>query len=715
MKFPIAARFLQSLIVLMMTVSVFSFSSADAQDRKLQAGLMPPVLVQFARTSEQAILQQHSYFNFTDQSSVSPDIKHFGIRTVFAPPYFINPFNVAFSVFGKQVGVESYIWYPSESVFIGKTMDGISTSARAVPLADERGGIYEVTLKNTTPSSLQLPITWHLRGKPGRVKGWGFSGDRTMKAADGQPSLYAVESGVRLSMDTISAGIVAFGSNYTYNDSSLITTVLLKAGDSLKTGLVFVVGGAGAQTDKLATAIAQNVQASITKTRTVWEDQLQTLLNTAPKLLGVSGELQKFYNTGLLSLESARWEVPEFIFSPWYGSCGIDGGAMISYLWEMSYSGKYASIVSPAITRQHLISYAKADMGRCYAVDPETGKGVGPLYSFNYYNLARLVYDYVSITGDFALLDEKVGTGNYLEYLYNFCLSKENLKAPADLIDYGNTHNLLELYKTDAYEHYVPNPNAERTLTYEMLTELYAYKTRVTPDDLIKRKKELTTAFRKQLWNEDLGWLNSLDANKKRKLCYSVMCFSTLRTNILTKKMQKALVQHLNEDEFLSQWGIYSLSLKDAGFDPGDADWGGPGIYTGAGPELVSDLFSKGFYDKGVEILKRILWWGELPYMPQAMRTNIKGYRENGRANLISGVCNAQNTAFGFFGLQISPSQIRIHPIKHDIVNGTSLKGLKVRNKLIDIEVSSDGKNYTVNVDGSAKTQSMNKEFVLKF
>lgn len=191
--------------------------------------------------------------------------------------------------------------------------------------------------------------------------------------------------------------------------------------------------------------------------------------------------------------------------------------------------------------------------------------------------------------------------------------------------------------------------------------------------------------------------------------------FTPLRSGILTKEMEKAVVGHLNEKEFLSEWGVYSLSIQDPGYDINDVDWGGPGIYTGAGPELVSDLLNSSFFDEGIDLLNRILWWGELPYLPQAMRANIKGYRENGRANLISGVCASQFTVYGLFRIKISPESIRIQPIEHDFMKGVSLKRLKVRGKIIDIEVSEDNEIYTVTIDGKQDKLLSNEACVIEF
>jgi hypothetical protein len=318
------------------------------------------------------------------------------------------------------------------------------------------------------------------------------------------------------------------------------------------------------------------------------------------------------------------------------------------------------------------------------------------------------------MTGDFSILDEPVCGISYLKYLYNFCLSKEDLDKPASLIDYGDNRNLLELKKTKTYQYYTPSPNAERLLIYDMLTELYEHQGEKTPNDLLKRKQELTDDFQTRLWNQQLGWPNTIDQAGNRKTSYSIQCFDAIRTGIYTRKMEDAVVAHLNEDEFLSEWGVHSLSKKDSGYDLNDVDWGGPGIYTGDGPELVDDLLQAGYFKEGVDLLKRIMWWGTLPYYPQAMRANSRGYREDGRANVIAGVGVSMHTMFGLFRVQVSTKEISIHPIEHGFVNGLSMKSLKIRGKEIDVDVSQNGKSYTVTCNGKQSEVPSNKAFVIK-
>lgn len=87
--------------------------------------------------------------------------------------------------------------------------------------------------------------------------------------------------------------------------------------------------------------------------------------------------------------------------------------------------------------------------------------------------------------------------------------------------------------------------------------------------------------------DNDKKWLFSLDEKLQPKTAHSIQIFDVLRTGILTKDQERAIVSHLNEQEFLSEYGVHSLSKRDAGYDPFDEDWGEPGVYAGDAPELI--------------------------------------------------------------------------------------------------------------------------------
>jgi hypothetical protein len=338
---------------------------------------------------------------------------------------------------------------------------------------------------------------------------------------------------------------------------------------------------------------------------------------------------------------------------------------------------------------------------------------MGVLYAYNYYNMARLTRDYVAVTGDTGLLLEKVRGQEVLDYLYAFCLSAEDLNNDPVLIDYGNNHNLLELKRTDGYTHYTPSPNGERVLTYQLITEMFEWLGRETPHDLQARAMQLKKVYVDKLWNEQDHWLYALDARGRLQTAYSIQVFDVLRSGILSESQETGILSHLKEGEFLSEWGVHSLSITDPGYDPGDVDWGGPGVFAGDAPELVTDLLHAGYGDKGIDLLRRILWWGDMPYYPQAIRANEKGYRENGRPNVIAGLGAAQCILVGLFGVRVELDRITVKPVKHEFMRGLGLGNIGIRDVHFSVTVDGDAKFYTVSAGGVEAVVPLGEEFVI--
>jgi len=657
---------------------------------------MPRRLIDFKVSSGQNIIKEAHYFNFTSRSSVGSLLTNFGVKNIIAPPYFAYPFSAGLFLFDKPVPVDAYSWYPSETIFTGEINRGIQPVLNIVPLNDERGVLVLLELNNITDVNISIPIRWQMSIAFGKSTLWEWSPKAALKAS-GQPATSTVHhNSVSYANDSAALWMNCFGADFIYKDSSFQSTVLLAAGQQLKMGFVIVLGNDQQKirqtADKIATAPAL-AQKSV---RNYWNNLIESWQGKLPQLTGASPALQAFYQKGILTALSCRWQVDEFLFNPWYATSGIDGGALNCYLWDISYVAQLMALTDAASLRKHILAFTKAGINNHYAVNPADGKGMGPLYAYNFYNLVRLVYDYMLWSGDAGILDESVNGQSLQEYLYHFCLSNENLSAAPELINYGNNHNLLELKVTADYQYYTPSPNAERLLIYDMLTKIYGWKNKPLPNDLNARGELLKATFVKELWDADKQWLFTLDEQRRTHTAYSVQIFDVLRTGILDKDKETKILTHLNEREFLSKYGIHSLSKKDEGYDPNDADWGGPGVYAGDAPELINDLLQVGFDQQAIDVLKRILWWGEMPYYPQAILAAKKGYRENGRSNIIAGLGATQVVITGLFGISIKKDQLIVKPSTDPFVSGLGLKGLCIRGTKIDLAINKDGTGFSV-------------------
>ncbi|NLX59360.1 MAG: hypothetical protein GXY74_09775 [Phycisphaerae bacterium] len=643
--------------------------------------------------------------------TVRPDMTEVGFGSLFSPPFFANPIRAAVTLGGRPVPVADYTWYPSEVVVRGQPTAGLDVAGRVVPLAVGPIVVCEVSLRNRSGKPIATELAVSLTGGIGTSPSWPFSAPRDRKR-DTKRVKRSGRLALRSADDTAELLLALAGEEATATDGRLHVPVTLPAGGQQTYWIVAVLDAPDKKADVLE-KVAASPERFIADARRNWQRRIEALEATAPVLETPSAALAAFYRRGLLTWLTCRWDSPAMHFRPWYATSGIDGGAVCSYLWDLSYTSKMAVLCDGPAVRRYLVAFARADMIDGNALNPLDGRPLGAMYSYNDYNLVRLAYDYVALTGDLSVLTEEIGDETFLDYLYRYALRAEDLTRPPTLIDYGTNRNLLELKRTDDYQHHTPSPNAERVLIYARLESLFKWTGRTTPHDLAERARVLRTRLVDQLWDAEHGWFQCRDRKGRPRLAYSIQIFDLLRTGILSPEQKKAVVAHLNEDEFLGPYGVHSLSKKDEGYDPGDADWGGPGAYAGDVPELVVDLINAGFEREGIDVLRRVLWWGEFPYIPQAVLAGSRDYRRNGRSNVIAGLSTGQAVVNGLLGVRVDARTIRIRPIKHPIVAGMKLSNLTIRGRRFDITIDARAKSYTVRTGDEEVRRPMGTPIVL--
>lgn len=713
---PTPKHFVLLLVVFMLHVfdaRSFNLSSGKYQSKPEMTNI-PRWISSFGITPEENLLLHGHLFSKSAGTSVAIDEDYLGFGSVISPPWFCYPFAAQLRLFNEPVRVEKFNWYPPGTEITGTTVNGISSSMWIVPMHGTQGLLVTVALKNTLPVEIKSTVEWRMIGRTGISRNWEWYPPFAMNTSSAIIHTEIRKNLLLFSNDSVITLIKCPELKADpENPGSFYEEIRFQPGETKHINLVLVIGNDEVKLEEVADRSLLKPDQTIDLAFTASEELLSAINLKCPQLNDGSLELERFYRKGLLTLLSCRWEVPEFIMSPWYAESGIDGGALNNYYWGMAYIGRLMSLIDPAALRNMLIAYISADPSSSYSLNPSDGKGMGVMYSYNYYSIARITHDYVAMTGDTGLLNEHIGEVTYLDKIYHFCFSPENLAQDPELLDFGENHNLLELRKTSDYSHFTPSPNAERLLIYSYFTDFYDWLGLDLPVDFETRSAKLRAIIRSKLWNSEKKWMNSLDSEHKPTTAYSVQIFDVLRTGALDPPRQDALVTHLNTGEFLTPWGILSLSAKDEGYDPTDVDWGGPGIYAGDAPELIEDLLMNGFTDQGIDLLQRILWWGEFPYYPQAIRADRKGYREDGRPNVIAGLATTQMVIFGLFGITVKESHLIIKPIKHSFVQGLKLNNLNIRNCNVDISIHTKKPRFTVQSGGRKYTAPLGNEITI--
>jgi hypothetical protein len=665
---------------------------------------MSETLAAFHVAGEDNILEGRHLFSKSNTVSVGCSLETFAITRIVAPPLFAKPFMAMFLLNDQPMGVTRYDWFPSEMHFYGKPAGPVNAFLQVIPLADRKAVLARIHLHNDSDIAQKLSVAWSVQGRFGSISEWSYNPDVALDPVIGDPRILSDESSFTLSQDDCICVVYPEGPDITIDGAHCKAAVTLAPQQEIQFGLIVVLGKTGSPVKETAESIAGRSDNEVPRTRNLWDRWFTETAERVPTLQGASPALESFYHRGILTWLTCRWEAEELVFSPWYATSGLDGGALNCYLWDIAYMSKLVTLLDPAAVRRFLLAFAHADMSHGFALDPLTGNAMGPLYAYNYYSMARLTRNYIAYSGDLTILDENIKGRSYLEFVYRYCLQTEDMESAPDLVDFGDNSNLLELRTTDSYTHYTPSPNAERILIYRHLAEIYEWANQTLPYDLITRGQALAKVFCEAFWDDQEKWLVTLDSDRRPRLSYSIQIFDALRCGFLPAEQARGIVSHLREGEFLSQWGLYSLAVNDPGYDANDVDWGGPGAYAGEAPELIEDLLQAGFTDEGVDLLKRILWWAEMPYYPQAIRADRKGYREDGRPNVAAGTTASQCIINGLFGVDVDDRWLLIRPINHPYIHGMALRGLRMRGISVDVAIDPNGDGFEV-VQGQQSTR----------
>lgn len=246
----------------------------------------------------------------------------------------------------------------------------------------------------------------------------------------------------------------------------------------------------------------------------------------------------------------------------------------------------------------------------------------------------------------------------------------------------------------------MPDLNARRYASYLRAATLCDLAGQPAPY-LRERASLLQPLLRERLWDANARWFRFEDGQGKSDLRYTVQMFKPVGSGVLDQECEAGLLSHLNEREFLSPYGLHSLSKRDPAYDQLDIDNGGGGICTSFPPQIIERLYQCGQPDKAADILRRLLWWADvMPYWGDSIAANSKDYRRDTPLQCtFDGVAAAQCVIFGVFGVSVgADGKIMIRPAPLPFARHLRLRGLHLRGRTLDIEV--DGDHFKVRCEG---------------
>jgi hypothetical protein len=628
------------------------------------------------------------------------------INGLWAPPFVSSDFALSLEVFGQAVPTPVWKWWPYKIEQQG-AVHGVTVSAATVLAPGKRGGLVSIALHNTTSNAFAVPLVFNAQGTLDYCGSWEFAQPTSSTAATptaangtltltaGGQSIILQDAGDALTWDT--------------GRGAGTETLALRPGATATVYLAFALGPT-AEAAAACNAIVADPAQAIADADAAYRQVVTNLFQRLPILESTNRDVERFYNRSLVHFIMHRWDVPEFVLHPYYSTGSTRGGCVGNYLWNYGECWEILPLYNPAADREHIKQFLKCDMTTYFAFNPVDGTALGTWYMVNQEKIIGLVYHYVQITGDTAFLAEVVNGKTVLQHVLDNAVFLDNLSQPVGLIDYGPSGSDLELRGIYTYNHVMPDLNGRRYASYRFAAQLAEIGGNPAPW-LLDRAAALKPLLKQALWNPQTQWFDFIDGNGQPETRWTVQMFYLFGSGVLDAEEEAGLISHLNDNEFLGEYGLHSLALDDPAYDPTDVDNGGPGSCSCFPPNIANLLDRGGWRSEAEDIMRRCIWWGSsMPYWGDSIYADRVDYRHDTPLQCtIDGVAVAQFFIFGMFGVNPQfDGTILVSPRPATFAPHAALRGVRIRDSVFDIElgdnefkVVSGGKTVVAPVGGT--------------
>ena len=663
----------------------------------------------FYFNNEGNILQNKFVGICADVASVmTPEHSVFALNTLQGCPVTNTAFEMEVRIDGETIKAQNWHWVPSAIVREGKCGIWEVETLTAVAIS-KRGVVQKVRVTNTSENRVTAPIQIQYKGHTRYENVWAF--DMPAKG-----NIFDVTYQQKDNM------VIAKSGDCSYIITSSLDMKMFELARLFETEVIFNPGetkefyischiGKNDDVLKESELVASDYEKVIEDSFKWLNKRCFEVMERIPKFKSDCPELDKLYYQSLVTYILCRWDNPDLFAPSYYSTGSVNGACMCSYLWDYCGGLMLHPIVDPKVNKEEIKAYLRIDLTKSYALNPVEEKGVGPWYQVNQEKVILMVYYHVLHTGDVDFLFEKAGDKTVIEWMINHAYVCDDIEKDVALYDYGEGgFDHLELRRGIPYNGIMPDLNARRYMNYKRVYELT--KLAGCPDERLMERAEILKEKLKELWDDKINWYVFIRDGIK-DVRYTVQMFKFLNSPVIGEKEREGLISHLNQTEFLSKFGLHSMSKLDIAFDQDDIDNGGGGICTHFTMQICAQLYEIGKSELATDILKRVLWWARLPYLGDSCAANMMFNREDTPLQGdISSVSCAQMMIFYMLGIYVDfDGSIRISPAKVRPADKICADGIKIRNKEFSIHI--DGDKFFVIYDGETKTQLVGNDIII--
>ena len=654
----------------------------------------------YAFLSEKNIMEEKDLGICANVASVrTPEYSVCAAESFQGCPYTDTGFKLDLRIDGERVKTKSWKWLPNAMLRFGESEELEVESLTAV-VPDTRTFILKVTIKDKIGKKRVIPISLAYRGAPKYESDWRFSIPKP-----GELNLldrYSCNDGM-ISCVTPYGAFAITSSLPDMKDFHLAYLWENKIELEANSETTFYFSVSMGQKEKAfaeAESAKGNYEILIEKSFSWFGGESERIYNNLPRLFSSSNELNSLYYRSLVTYMLCRWENPDLCISPYFSTGSINGSCMCSYLWDYCGGLMLHPLYDTDGNKKELLLYLKNDLASSYAINPVTGEKLGPWYQINQEKIICMVYYHVLFTGEKEFLFERAGDKTVIEWMKYHAYVADNKEKEVELYNYGEGgKDHLELRRNLVYNGVMPDLNARRYMNYMRVYELT--KIAGCPDEELPKRASALKEKLKSLWNDKEKWYDFINADGKRDIRYTVQMFKFINSPVIDKKERDGLVSHLNENEFLSKFGLHSMSKTDEAYDQDDIDNGGGGICTHFTMQICAQLYEMGYDAIATNILERVYWWGtRLPYMGDSCAANMISNREDTPLQGdISSVSCAQMIFYYIFGIRADfDGNVSISPVKNRPAAKMKIENARLCGKVLGVEIDND--RFTVSYNG---------------
>lgn len=665
--------------------------------------------------SKNNILEEKDLGICADIASVmTPEHSVASLDRMMGCPYSNAAFHFDVITDGEKVKCDSWQWLPNAMYRHGKAAN-FSMDTLTVVVPGMRSIIQKITYTNKLEADQTVPIQVMYRGCARKDILWPFTPPQPSKGDLGN---YASEGRVLIGRtykrtDPVTCypdpdqGLPAFRLTTSLKNIKMFPNAYLWEDEITMpaNGTMDVYFSANLGSDDLSKKEADltidRYEELIEKSFDYLKKEINRIETQLPRLTSDVPELDNLFYRALVTYIMCRWENPDLCTVPYFSTGSVNGSCMCSYLWDYCGGLMMHPLYDPDGNKKNLKAYLRNDLTKSFALNPVTGGPTGPWYQVNHEKIICMVYYHVLFTGDKEFLFEKVADKTVLEWMRFHAYVCDDVTKDIALYDYGEGGKAhLELRREYVYNGIMPDLNARRFMNY---MRVYALTVAAgQPDELLPKRAALLKKKLKELWNEEKKWYDFINKDGVRDIRYTVQMFKFLNSYVIDAHEREGLISHLNETEFLSKFGLHSMSKLDEAYDQDDIDNGGGGICTHFTMQICAQLYEMGYDKLATDILQRVYWWGtRMPYMGDSCAANMIANREDTPLQGdISSVSCAQMIFYYIFGIRADfDGNITVCPVKNRPAKHMKIENARLCGKVFCVDIHDD--IFTVSINGT--------------